>query len=156
VDVPRTIEEPILLEYRLPAWKQAFLYLLMGLIVVPFVVLSLEASNAYRTAIPAAYLLAIAVLVLAITIWFLRQLFRTVVAFTCAGAGIGITTPSGIRRSVPWTGVRRLRRLGLGFVWMATDAGGFLMFPLPDRVVRGLLAILRESSDAVISGFESE
>lgn len=90
------------------------------------------------------------VLVIGLPLWFER---RFVVFLACTNAGLEITTARGRQVSIPWAGIRAFRRGILGFAVLVSDPRRVLWFFLPERILNKLLAILREASDARITGF---
>jgi hypothetical protein len=55
---------------------------------------------------------------------------------------------------IRWGNVCKLKRVAPGLIFMDSDSDWFILFSLPIRVVNGLLAILREATNARIIGFD--
>lgn len=142
-------ESASLLTYRMPLWRRAGLYLLSillagGMATILIVIVMLARTRHIVLLITLDVILAFA------TVWAVRQLLKSVVALRASADCLEITMISGAQKLVAWPDIRKLRHLTKGVLVLYTADEWFFLVQLPDRILAGLVAILRETSDARI------
>lgn len=154
-------ESTILLAYRLPILGYISLHL--GLLLPPLVI-PMEVWLIVRGWIPTVLLPVHVVLVVAAAALLWWCTYRSVLSFKCTNAGIEVVTAIRLGQSVSWGEVRAFRRTrlcllrGIPILYICVlkcHAGLPLCLHLTKDVSDKLAALLRETSDARIIGFES-
>ena len=140
-------ELPILLSWRMPVWKRPLLIALAIVIgVAAKLAYGANSCGVYRLSVIALLFSAIALLV-----WFTKH---TVKGFECLSPGMNVEDLSNRVMGIPWDEVRRFRRLSARFAVLSLRKGWYIFLGLPKPVLEQLIAVLRETSNARIIGFD--
>lgn len=144
----------ILLSYRLPWWGHG-MWLLASLLIIGLFLALLVWSVTRLPLVGIMIFLVELLFVAGLLIWLLlQQPLRIIVSITCTPIIMEMGTLLRKKTVVPWQGILQFKRLGAGMAFMDTYKDSYFIVPLPRSVLIGLLAKMRESSNARIVGFD--
>lgn len=145
-----TEEYPVLLAYRASAWRRLSLILVACMIVAGVVVASsfaiIATAPGYRTAIGLSFVFSVAA-----GLGLARQV---IAAFECLGPGMNTANLLAEVRGIAWEDVRELKPLIGPIILLRFRKGSYLLVGIPKPILSQLIAILRETTNARITGFD--
>lgn len=144
-------ESPVLLSYRCPRWVRGyFLFTALGIVCCSGAALVWSALSSCQDLV-----LGAAALVFAAVLGFGLMFIRCVVfAFNCTRFDIEVTTMLGRRENIRWAEVRSFKRYTEDALLRSNNHPMLSFQYIPQKDIDALAAILRETSDARIVGFD--
>jgi len=150
-NTPREIaEEPVLLTWELDS-RRRWLFILASVVWVVVVILLSSALPVHHLRPP------VAVGLFVLTSSLVVPLVRAGWELKCKASAVTVRDAMGLQSTLSWNEISRLRPGRYGFTVLEwKSAVGRAYLPIPPDVRDKLIAILRETSNARIIGFDSE
>ena len=150
-----TPDEPVLLRWEMPVGRR-WLFVVISLAEAALMLLL---WSVVQERLPDGILIRLASIGAVVTLFslFVPPFLHSSAKLGCKESGLSIKSVIGLRYTVPWSAIRTLRPDWYGLVvleWKGNPSRLYL--PIPPDVRDNLIAILRETSNARIIGFEPE